>query len=81
MLEVKVENAIPVNAPHPLTLPSFCGIRMETAFSNVDCKASSVALKERLFTTSVLLAAAGAPAKGSKIKKTGETKEMKEHFL
>lgn len=67
--------------PHtyPLTLPSFCGIRMETAFSNVDCRASSVALKERLFTTSVLLAAA-APATGSERGKTGQTKEV-EHVL
>lgn len=44
---------------YPLALPSFCGILIETAFSNVDCKASSVALKARLFTTRVLLAAPG----------------------
>lgn len=30
---------------------------METAFSNVACRASSVAVKDRLFTTRVLLAA------------------------
>lgn len=42
---------------YPLGLPSLCGILIETAFSNVDCKTSSVALKARLFTTSVLLAA------------------------
>lgn len=41
---------------HPLGLPSLCGILMETAFSNVDWRTSSVALKARLFTTRVLLA-------------------------
>lgn len=48
---------LPYRDTHPLALPSFCGILIETAFSNVDCKASSVALKARLFTTRVLLAA------------------------
>lgn len=42
---------------YPLDLPLFWGILIETAFSNVDCKISSEALKARLFTTSVLLAA------------------------
>lgn len=45
---------------YPLGLPSLCGILIETAFSNVDCRTSSVALKARLFTTSVLLEAPDA---------------------
>lgn len=49
---------------HPLGLPSLCGILIETAFSNVDWRTSSVALKARLFTTSVLLA--GPDAAGRK---------------
>lgn len=47
---------------HPLGLPSLCGILMETAFSNVDWRTSSVALKARLFTTRVLLACPNAVA-------------------
>lgn len=45
---------------HPLGLPSLCGILIEVAFSNVDCRTSSVALNARLFTISVLLAAPDA---------------------
>lgn len=48
---------------HPLGLPSLCGILMEVAFSNVDCRTSSVALNARLFTTSVLFAGPDAAAK------------------
>lgn len=42
---------------HPLGLPSLCGILMETAFSNVDWRTSSVALNAKLLTTRVLHAA------------------------
>lgn len=45
---------------HPFGLPSLCGILIETAFSNVDWRTSSVALKARLFTTRVLLACPNA---------------------
>lgn len=48
---------------HPLGLPSLCGILIEVAFSNVDCRTSSVALNARLFTISVLLAAPDAAGK------------------
>lgn len=48
---------------HPLGLPSLCGILIEVAFSNADCRTSSVALNARLFTISVLLAAPDAAAK------------------
>lgn len=48
---------------HPLGLPSLCGILIDTAFSNVDWRTSSVALKARLLTTSVLLAGPDAADK------------------
>lgn len=54
---------------------------METAFSNVDCRTSSVALKARLFTTSVLLAAPEAAGRDRR-KETGEMNtKMEVHFL
>lgn len=66
---------------YPLGLPSLCGILIETAFSNVDCKTSSVALKARLFTTSVLQAAPAATGREER-KETGEPNvEIEVQFL
>jgi len=50
---------------------------METAFSNVACRASSVAVKDRLFTTRVLLAApATSGTEGQEISEMNSKKTL-----